>query len=112
MRAMALGTGLREHELVALDMGDVFDAHGKARRRIALRVFKGADRDSDVAQDLLVPEGLRVELTKLWTWKVREGESIEADAPIFVSRWVSGCRCGRCGTVFGCGRSGPGSSGA
>jgi integrase len=26
--AMALGTGLREHELLALDMGDVFDEDG------------------------------------------------------------------------------------
>lgn len=32
--AMALGTGLREHELVGLNVGDVFDASGKARRRI------------------------------------------------------------------------------
>ena len=55
--AMALGTGLREHELVALDVGDVFDLHGRARRRIVLRVFKGCDRTSG-GQDVLVPEGL------------------------------------------------------
>ena len=83
--AMALGTGLREHELVGLDVGDVFDSAGKARRRIVLRVFKGAERASG-GQDVLVPEGLRAKLNKLWAWKVREGESIEADAPVFVSR--------------------------
>ncbi len=83
--AMALGTGLREHELVALDMGDVFNAAGKARRRIVLRVFKGSDRAS-AGQDVLVPEGLRVKLNKLWAWKVRGGDSLENDAPLFVSR--------------------------
>jgi len=71
--AMALGTGLREHELVALDVGDVFDAGGKARRRIVLRVFKGSDRSSG-GQDVLVPEGLRAKLNKLRAWKVRGGE--------------------------------------
>lgn len=83
--AMALGTGLREHELVALDMGDIFASGGKARRRIVLRVFKGSDRSSR-GQDVLVPEGLRAKLNKLWGWKVREGESVEVDAPVFVSR--------------------------
>jgi len=83
--AMALGTGLREHELVALDVGDVFDANGKARRRILLRVFKGADRSSG-GQDVLVPEGLRAKLNKLRAWKMREGESVDVGAPLFVSR--------------------------
>jgi len=83
--AMALGTGLREHELVALDVGDVFDTGGKARRRIVLRVFKGADRTSG-GQDVLAPEGLRAKLNKLRDWKVRGRESVEADAPLFVSR--------------------------
>lgn len=82
---MALGTGLREHELVALDVVDVFDAGGKARRRIVLRVFKGAERLSG-DQDVLVPEVLRAKLNKLRAWKVREGERVEADAPLFVSR--------------------------
>jgi integrase len=42
--AMALGTGLRAHELVALDVGDVFDDAGRVRHRLALRVFKGDGR--------------------------------------------------------------------
>ncbi len=37
--SLALGTGLREHELLALDCGDVFDEDGRARRRVTLRVF-------------------------------------------------------------------------
>ncbi|MDH5491008.1 MAG: hypothetical protein OEY14_03460 [Myxococcales bacterium] len=63
--AMALETRLREHEQVALDVGDVFDAGDKARRRIVLRVFKGADRASG-GQDVLVPEGLRTKPRELW----------------------------------------------
>ena len=43
--AMALSTGLREHELVGLDVGDVFDDDGNARRRVTLRVFKGSRDD-------------------------------------------------------------------
>jgi len=31
--AMALGTGLRAHELVALDVADVFDRTGEPKRR-------------------------------------------------------------------------------
>ena len=38
--SLALGTGLREHELLALDCGDVFDDDGRVRRRVTLRVFK------------------------------------------------------------------------
>ena len=34
--SLALGTGLREHEILALDVGDVFD-DGKSRRRLVLR---------------------------------------------------------------------------
>jgi integrase/recombinase XerC len=36
--ALALGTGLREHELIALSVGDVF-RDGKPRRRLLLSVF-------------------------------------------------------------------------
>jgi integrase/recombinase XerC len=35
--SLALGTGLREHEVLALDYGDVFDEDGRARRRVTLR---------------------------------------------------------------------------
>lgn len=41
--AMALGTGLREHELIALSVGYVF-RDGQPRRRLLLSVFKGAQR--------------------------------------------------------------------
>lgn len=38
--AVALGTGLREHEIAALDVRDVLHEDGRVRRRIALRIFK------------------------------------------------------------------------
>ena len=38
--AMALGTGLREHEFIALSVGDVF-RDGRPRRRLLLSVFTG-----------------------------------------------------------------------
>lgn len=85
--AMALGTGLRAHELVALDLGDVFDDAGRVRRRLALRVFKGDGRGGDDdGQEVLLPEGLRAKLEKLRAWKTREGESLDPDAPLFVSQ--------------------------
>lgn len=84
--AMALGTGLRAHELVALDVGDVFDDSGRARRRLALRVFKGDGRGDDDGQEVLLPEGLRAKLAKFWAWKTSEGESLDRAAALFVSQ--------------------------
>ena len=82
--ASALATGLREHELVALNVGDVFDDDGKARRRVALRVFKGS-RDDGTNQEVLLSDGLRAKLERFRTWKVREHESLEPNSPLFVS---------------------------
>lgn len=83
--AMALGTGLRAHELVALDVGDVFDAAGHAKRRVLLRVFKGDGRGDDDLQDVVLSEALRAKLAGLRTWKAANGESLTNDAPLFVS---------------------------
>ena len=82
--SLALGTGLREHELLALNVGDVFEG-GRARRRIALRVFKRSN--SDVAmQVVLLNEPLRAKLDKFYAWKQRAGENLDAAAPLFISR--------------------------
>ena len=43
--SLAMGTGLREHEILALDVGDVFDDAGRAKRRVALRVFKRSAKE-------------------------------------------------------------------
>jgi integrase/recombinase XerC len=82
---VALGSGLREHEIVALDVGDVFDAEGRARRRVQLRVFKRSS-DDDSGQEIVLNETLRAKLEKLYRLKRHLGESLAIDAPIFVSR--------------------------
>ena len=82
--SMALATGLRAHELVALDIGDVFDDAGRARRRVRLRVFKGDGRGEDDRQDVLLSDSLRAKLEKFRAWKA--GESLDRAAPLFVSQ--------------------------
>lgn len=82
--SLALGTGLREHEILALDVGDVFD-DGKSRRRLVLRVFKRCS-DSPANQEVVLPDALRTKLDRLFRWKRSVGESLDRDAPVFVSR--------------------------
>ena len=83
--SLALGTGLREHEILALDMGDVFGPDGKPRRRVQLRVFKRSNSDPDT-QEVVLPDNLRAKLDRFRGWKKRRGESLAPEAPLFVSR--------------------------
>jgi site-specific recombinase XerC len=82
----ALGVGLREMEIAALNIGDVIHEDGRVRRRIELRVFKQST-DEPVDQYVIVPDALFYKLTKLIAWKRQRGESLAADAPLFVSRF-------------------------
>jgi len=83
--SFALGTALREAELLALNVGDVFGVEGKARRRVQLRVFKRSNDDESM-QEVVLPDPLRAKLEKLWRWKKQRGEGLAPDAPLFVSR--------------------------
>ncbi len=83
--SLALGTGLREHEILALNVGDIFDSIGKSRRRIQLRVFKKCT-ETPAAQEVLLPAILRTKLEKFLSWKKRRGESLVPTAPLLVSR--------------------------
>ena len=83
--SLALGTALREHEILALDVGDVFDDAAKARRRVNLRVYKGCNEDSD-PQEVILPDALRAKLDKFHGWKRRANQSVAPDAPLFMSR--------------------------
>ncbi len=83
--SLALGAGLREHEILALDVGDVFDGGGHARRRLALRVFKRASQDP-APQEVLLPDVVRGKLEKLLAARNRAGESLTPSTPVFVSR--------------------------
>jgi site-specific recombinase XerD len=83
--ALALGTGLREHELVALNVGDVRGPDGKPALRIHLKVFKRSARSS-AGQVVVLSQTLRAKLERFLDWKQRHGESTESDAPLFLSR--------------------------
>jgi site-specific recombinase XerC len=83
--SLALGTALREHEILALDAGDVFGPDGKVRRRVQLRVFKRSN-DDPTTQEVVLPDNVRAKLDRLRGWKKRRGESLEPDTPLFVSR--------------------------
>ncbi len=85
--SVALGTALRETEILALDCGDAFNAQGKARRRVALRVFKRSSQSSSATpQEIYFPDSLRYKLDKFRRWKVTRGESVAKDAPLFVAQ--------------------------
>jgi site-specific recombinase XerC len=79
--AVALGTGLRLHELLALDVGDIAFPDGTPRSRVRLRVAKGG-RTSDI----FLPRRLQTKLRRFLIWKARGGESLAPDAPLFASR--------------------------
>ena len=76
--------GLREHELIALSVGDVF-RDGRPRRRLLLSVFKGAGKAGGT-QEVLLSESLRGKLRRFHQWKARERECLDDEAPLFVSR--------------------------
>jgi len=84
--SLALGTALREHEIVALNVGDVRGENGKGvRQRFPLRVFKRSNDDPE-AQEAIVPDALRYKLQKFLRWKRAEGQDLSLEAPLFVSR--------------------------
>jgi len=83
--SLALGTALREHELAALDVGDVLRDDGRVRRRFTLRTFKRSTSDP-ANQDVFLPDSAWYKLAKFITWKCGQGESLDPTAPLFVSR--------------------------
>lgn len=83
--ALALGTGLREHELTALDVGDVLHDDGRIRRRIALRTFKRSSNEP-ATQEVFLPDAVWYKLSKFIGWKKTSGEDLGADSPLFISR--------------------------
>lgn len=83
--SFALGTGLREHELAALTVGDVRDDRGHVRRRFPMRVFKRSNTDL-ATQEAILPDSLRYKLEKMLRWKKSEGEPLDDASPLFVSR--------------------------
>jgi integrase len=83
--SLALGTALREHEIVALNVGDISDDGETVRRRFPLRVYKRSSKDPS-AQECILPDGTHFKLKSFLKWKRKNGESLAPDAPLFVSR--------------------------
>jgi integrase/recombinase XerC len=83
--SFALGTALREHEICALNVGDIMHPDGRIKGRFDLRVFKRSNTDRS-AQFCVVPPPLAYKLAKFIAWKKARGESLEPDAPLFISR--------------------------
>ncbi len=83
--SLALATGLREHELVALNVGDVLGDDGKARGRVQLRVFKRSRQDAG-GQEVVLSATIRAKLAKYFRWKRQQDGAMTAEAPLFVSR--------------------------
>jgi integrase/recombinase XerC len=83
--SMALGTALREHEILALNVGDVYDAEGRPKSRVQLKVFKRSNKNS-AQQEVFLPEKLRYKLAKYYRMLKKEGLASDVAAPLFVSR--------------------------
>jgi len=83
--SLAMGAGLREHEILALDVRDVFDDAGRAKRRLALRVFKRSSKEP-APQEVLLPDVVRAKLEKLLAARKRAGDLITPTTPVFLSR--------------------------
>lgn len=83
--SLALASGLREFELVALNIGDIFDERGRARRHVPLRVFKGSRRRPG-PQEVVLSDTVRAKLEKLLRLKRAQGHDVGPQAPLFRSR--------------------------
>jgi site-specific recombinase XerC len=114
---LALATALREHEIVALNVGDVVRAIAAAAPRAArgprrpgrrpgraargpaatirtwiqLRVFKRSPHAGAAVdpedQQVVLPRIVRLKLEKFIGWKAQHGEDLRPGAPLFVSRF-------------------------
>jgi integrase/recombinase XerC len=89
---LALKSALREHEILALNIGDIYADNGSVRQNVQLRVNKGSVKGQLVP---LVHEGLRERLTKYRREKQREGHDMSAAAPLFVRVRGGGRKIGR-----------------
>ena len=89
---LAVSTGLRVSELVALDVGDLKNGKG-VKTVVTLRpeTTKG-HREGEV----VLPEKVRRKVVSFLAWKAQRGEALDDQAPLFASRGGgrSGARSG------------------
>lgn len=83
--SLALGTALREHEIGALNVGDIYTQDGAPKRRVVLRVFKKSSEDASM-QEVFLPDTLRAKLSRFYVWKQQHNESVLSDAPLLISK--------------------------
>lgn len=100
--SVALGTFLREHEIAALNVGDVGKVAGARgepdiKSKIQLQIFKRPPRKrgsqaprkpaaSPDHQRVFVPKAVRRKLVKFFLWKRKRKEPLTPEAPLFLSR--------------------------
>ncbi|WP_394840487.1 site-specific integrase [Pendulispora rubella] len=80
------GPGLRQKEIVSLDVGDVFTPDGKAKSRVVLRVYKRTAARNPPVQEVFLSRDVRAKLERLYELKRRAGQPLSPDSPIFLSR--------------------------
>ena len=81
--ALAAMTGLRVHEMVALDWEQVVSEKGTVRHRV---VLVPEDTKGGVGGEIVVPETLRWKIARYRTWCSRHDLPVDGDVPVFVSR--------------------------
>jgi len=86
--SLALGCGLRESEIVALDVEDVTSDGRRPRRTLQLRVFKrGGGHEDASAQRVPLPDATYYKLEKYLRVLRAEGRT---SGPLFASRKLGG----------------------
>jgi site-specific recombinase XerC len=80
--SMALGTGLRLRELLGLNVGDVSPDGRQVRQRVLLRT---STTKNGRRGEVFLPARLVPKLRRFLAWKRKINQSLEPDAPLFVS---------------------------
>ena len=89
--AIALGTGLRVGEIVSLNVADV--SNGKGVK--GLWALRAETTKGDKGGTIALPDRLRRKVSAFLKWKTERAESLDPQAPVFVSR--GGGRAGKSG---------------
>ena len=80
--AIALGTGLRVSELVALNVGDVRSGKGAK----GVWTLRASTTKNNRGGTIALPEKLRRKVSRYLKWKKDRNEDIGPDDPLFLSR--------------------------
>lgn len=95
--SIALGTGLRVHEIAGLQLGDLYridvtpsrsrDWTATTKTRVVLRVFKGrarCDGAETAPQEVMLGVRLRAALDRFWRWRRARCWPLMSSAPLYV----------------------------